>query len=123
MDTDLCHYLYVVEFSDRVVKVGRTCRLNARFKEHEREARKIHPDMKIRSRWVSFGFPDAAAGRAERALIALCKAKWPVAQGQEFFDAPFDDVVDLGFELDEAYRPTRLALQGRPQDPPARTAA
>lgn len=89
-------YLYVLQFSDGVVKVGQTVRPAERFAEHERDAKKI--GCTTRQRWLSFPY---MSSRHERMLIAYCKANWPRVQGLEFFEADFDEVVEFATELDE----------------------
>jgi hypothetical protein len=96
------HHLYVIEFTDRVVKVGRSCHLLERLRVHLKDAREIGETF--RAAWHEPGFSLATAKGCERALIAFCKARWPVAQGLEFFDAPFDEVVSYAEELAEINR-------------------
>jgi hypothetical protein len=94
------HHLYVVEFTDGVVKVGRTCRLIDRLKAHRKDAREI--GVGFGQLWYERGFSLSSAKACERMLIAHCKSKWPIAQGLEWFDAPFDEVVNYAEELAEA---------------------
>lgn len=86
-------YLYVIEFTDGVVKVGRTGRLNARIKEHRRAAKVI--GLGIRNGWIEGDFTLSAVVRVERELIAYCADSWPLVQGLEYFAAPFDEVADF----------------------------
>lgn len=93
------HFLYAIEFTDRVVKVGRTYRLEDRLREHRKAAREL--GVSFLHLWYESGFTDGTARQAEAALIAHCKANWPRVQGLEFFDAPFDEVVKFAEELAE----------------------
>lgn len=111
-------YLYVIEFNDRVVKVGKTARPAARFAEHERDARAI--GCKIRQHWLSFPYMSPAY---ERMLIAFCKAHWPRVQGLEFFDADFEEVVEFATELDEIAIEAHYAKHPRPTLPHSDAAA
>lgn len=97
------HYLYAIEFSDGVVKVGRTGRIGDRIAAHRRDGKKI--GAVIRDCWISRPIRAQQIRRAEMFLIAECKQKWPIAQGLEWFDAPFAEVVVLAEELDEALQP------------------
>lgn len=96
------HHLYVIEFTDRVVKVGRTCHLIERFRVHLKDAREI--GASFRDVWYESGFSLGTAKACERALISHCKSRWPIAQGLEWFDAPFDEVVDFAEQLAEINR-------------------
>lgn len=104
-------YLYVIEFSDGVVKVGQTVRPAERFAEHERDAKKI--GCTTRRRWLSFPY---MSSRYEQLLIEFCKVSWPRVQGLEFFDADFDEVVEFATELDEiALEAHRAKCPGAPR--------
>jgi hypothetical protein len=91
-------YLYVVQFNDHVIKVGRSSKVVQRIKQHRREARKI--GASIQKIWISFPYMSVAD---EAKLIAFCKDRWPLIQGFEYFlTTDFDAVVDYATELDEA---------------------
>lgn len=91
-------YTYAIEFSDGVVKVGRTIDPAARFKTHHREARRLGVRA---TRWcLSVGGPNARPD--ERLLIAFCKERWPLAQGLEYFaGADYDLISEYLLDLDD----------------------
>lgn len=103
------NYLYVAELSDGVVKIGRTCDVARRFNHLRRELQKAGMEPAVRKSWVSDPTSYAGAWHVETALIALCRANWPTAQGNEYFTAPFDAVVEL----------TAATCQARRAAPPA----
>lgn len=111
-------YLYVIEFNDGVVKVGQTVRPAERLAEHERDAKAI--GCTTRQRWLSFPY---MSSRHEQMLIAYCKVNWPRVQGLEFFDAPFDEVVEFATELDEIAIEAHLAKNPRRPRPCSDAAA
>ncbi|MEV7975388.1 hypothetical protein [Streptomyces sp. NPDC086519] len=86
----LGRYVYVIEFSSGVVKVGMASSAATRFAQHNNAAR-IHGSS-IDRHWVSP--PHVRAGANEKALIEFCKRRADVVHGAEYFTGvEFDDVV------------------------------
>lgn len=84
-------YVYVVEFTTGVVKVGRTANQTQRVADHGRAAGK-HGAAITRS-WVSG--PHKEYAQNEVALIAFCAERWPLAGGKEYFaNADYHAVVE-----------------------------
>jgi hypothetical protein len=91
-------YLYVIQFNDHVVKVGRSINVVHRIRQHRCEARKI--GARVQKIWISFPYMSNAD---EAKLIAFCKARYPLIQGFEYFlTDEFDTVTDYAIELDDA---------------------
>lgn len=83
-------FIYVVEFTTGVVKVGRASHQSQRVAEHGRSAEK-HGAAITRS-WVSERHKEYA--RNETALIAFCAERWSLAGGKEYFaGANYGEVV------------------------------
>lgn len=93
------HYLYVIAFSDDVVKVGRTNNIQVRFGTHAYAARMR--GAQVARDWISpTGCEYQLADSDERQLIAYCKDRWPIAWGREYFAAAnFDEVAQYAAEL------------------------
>lgn len=100
------HFLYAIEFTDRVVKVGRTCDLKARFRAHRNDGREI--GVVMTDCWISHPIDGRLIRGVETLLISECKFRWPVAQGFEWFDAPFKELIKVAAWVDEvAHHPPR----------------
>ncbi|MEV8639240.1 hypothetical protein AB0395_47055 [Streptosporangium sp. NPDC051023] len=83
-------YVYVVEFTTGVVKVGRAGHQTQRIADHGRTAEK-HGAAITRS-WISTRHKEYAQN--EIALIAFCAERWPLAGGKEYFaGADYSEVV------------------------------
>lgn len=79
------HYVYAVEFSDAVVKVGRTSDLSNRMSQHKAEGRKRNAyPVRI---WSVIGQRYWLAQADEQALIEFCRQRWSKAKGHEYFAA------------------------------------
>ncbi|MFD5027058.1 hypothetical protein [Streptomyces sp. NPDC058373] len=104
-------YVYVIEFSSGIVKVGQSGRPQARVREHEKAAA-MHGHTILR-RWVSA--PHTGCDANEKLLIAFAAERWPASSGREAFtDAHYDEIVEfaagLQYErLSEAELDARLA--------------
>lgn len=87
------HYLYVIAFSDKVVKVGRTTNAQVRFSTHAYAA--MMRGAEVARDWISpTGCEYGLADSNERQLIAYCKDRWPIAWGREYFAAAnFDEIA------------------------------
>lgn len=83
-------YIYVIGFTDNIVKVGRTTDMVARAKAHRRWARSFG----LRMVDLDFERRDDSIGADERKLIAFCAARWdPLASHREFFTgADFEEL-------------------------------
>jgi hypothetical protein len=88
---DAERYIYVIEFTTGVVKVGQASHKEQRVADHTRTAQK-HGTAVARS-WVSAEHQEYAQN--ETALIAFCAERWPLAGGREYFaNADYDEVVE-----------------------------
>jgi predicted GIY-YIG superfamily endonuclease len=94
------HHLYVVEFTDGVVKVGRTSRLRQRINQHTTDASDRGAE-RARS-WASHDHTYEDALEGEQTLINFCREQWRAAWGREYFaGADFDEVADYGHGIDQ----------------------
>ncbi len=83
-------YLYVVEFSSGVVKVGKTTHPKSRLASHAKHA-EIH-GAEIRRSWTSQRHHGCSA--SERELIKFCSARGRRTAGREYYrDLSFDDAA------------------------------
>lgn len=83
-------FVYVIEFSSRIVKVGRD--LRKRLAEHEKIGRSH--GVSISRSWGSE--LHVRCEDNEVSLIAFCSDRWPVAGGREYFQgADFDAIVSF----------------------------
>lgn len=121
------NYLYVAEFSDGTVKVGRTANVKRRLRDLRYVLQKASSDLVIERTWASGPTSYAGAWHAETALIAFCRANWPTAQGYEYFTAPFDSIAERAAAIFEAkhygspavmYRKPRLVPRGEVTETP-----
>jgi predicted GIY-YIG superfamily endonuclease len=110
-------HLYVVHFSDDVVKVGRTQDIKQRLNTHAWQAK--HRGAAARRAWISSSLSYWERYDGEHELKKFCKARWPRAWGHEYFaGADFCDVVNHANGLnnlllmfrDSARRRAELAL-------------
>ena len=89
-------YVYVVEFTSGVVKVGKAANAKARIATHAAYAR-IHGGD-VRRSWVSVkhrGYDDT-----ERSLIAMCRQLGVQAFGKEYFrDVRFESACEYASEV------------------------
>lgn len=84
-------YLYVIEYSTGVVKVGQTRDLDKRMASHATMA--LAHGAKILRRWTS---PAAGSPRAaEAAVISFCRKRWTTQAGAEYFaGANYCEIVE-----------------------------
>lgn len=107
--TGLERYVYVLEFTSGVIKVGQTRNPLNRFKEHANAAR-THGHAITRS-WASL--PGIEFHENELALITFCSERWTVTSGREAFDsADFDTIVEYAQGL-PCTRVTEVELDAR----------
>lgn len=93
------HRLYVIEFSDNVVKVGRTKNLMQRLRHHASDAR--DRGARTTRRWATCEHAYDRVLADERRLIGFCAERWPLAWGAEYFaGADFEAVLDFMDDLD-----------------------
>lgn len=90
-----CGYLYIIEFSTGGVKVGKTQRPLARFREHERDAAPY--GVVITRCWWSD--PDPAYERNETVLIERCKRLSPVVRKEYFPRLSFSRAAAVATEI------------------------
>jgi len=82
--------IYVLGFSDGLVKVGFTGNPDSRIHTHRVAASR--DDVEIVDRWTSE--PHENAGENEQALIAFCDGRGTLIRGREWFaGVSFSDVV------------------------------
>ena len=105
-------FIYVVEFSTGILKVGFSNEPNQRIAAHRVESRRFRADV-LRT-WVS---PAHEGGKAnEHALIAWCSRSGINETGNEYFrDVEFDDVVAYAKSLSYPPVPAPRALQLPPR--------
>lgn len=85
-----CGWLYVIEFSDGVVKVGRTTDARQRIKRHGWDAKARGAE--ICSWWISVLHSNTS--ETERIMKECCSRHWSLFDGDEYFaDADFDMAV------------------------------
>ncbi len=119
MATGVPHHLYVVKFSDGVVKVGYTGNLKARLRAHRTDARSR--GARATHYWASEEYGRQLAQQGERALIAWCAERWPRAWGSEYFAGADAQAIalyaaDVEDELFAAeYAMCRAEQKGDPQ--------
>lgn len=77
------HYLYAVEFSDDVVKVGRTSNIARRLRQLKAEA--LTRGASPLHVWHGIGQSWFATRDDERDAINFCRRRWPKAHGYEYF--------------------------------------
>lgn len=77
------HYLYVLAFSDDVVKVGYSKDWNRRLMQHRATARTR--GAKVVNGWLSDSHEYADVIEGEKTLKAFCRERWPRAWGSEWF--------------------------------------
>lgn len=87
---DDIHYLYVIQFANGIVKVGRSRDMRQRYKAHQGWARQHGTTITE----VDFSFRYGTAGPDERRLIRFCRDRWHNLAGynEHFVDADFDEV-------------------------------
>lgn len=98
-DEAAVRYLYVIQFSDGIVKVGQTRNMRQRYKYHQywgRRTGRTVTDVDIDLRYGS-ALPD------EKKLIAFCQERWPALEGHReyFVGADFDEVWQFFRDLDQ----------------------
>ncbi|MEU9713942.1 hypothetical protein [Streptomyces sp. NPDC047976] len=85
-----CGWLYIVEFSDGVIKVGRTADARERIKRHGWDARRRGAE--IGRWWISVKHSNV--DETERVMKQCCLRHWKLFDGDEYFaDADFDMAV------------------------------
>jgi predicted GIY-YIG superfamily endonuclease len=85
-----CGWLYVVAFSDGVIKVGRTSAAQERIKRHDWDAAKR--GAKVVRWWISVKHSNLS--QTESVLKQCCSRHWALFAGDEYFaDADFDTAV------------------------------
>lgn len=92
-------YVYVLEFSSGVVKVGRTKRLEKRLGQHAQAAQVQR--QRVQRSWVSPRHADYAD--SEQKLIDFCAGRWSLTSGSEYFaDADYDEIAQFASILTRA---------------------
>lgn len=90
-------HLYVIQFSNYVIKVGQTNHIARRLPEHRHDARTF--DLTITKVWTSPAHADYL-GNETRLLVAVAKMHDAGRAKREYFhDAEFDKVVTLAESL------------------------
>jgi hypothetical protein len=107
--------VYVMRFSNGIVKVGRTLNAAKRFTEHARDAARYA--AKIEHTWASPQHVGYAAN--EKALIAFCEQRWHRSGAIEYFaDADYGAVTayaqKLPFERPDAAKAAATANTFKP---------
>lgn len=121
--SDLGSYLYVIEFSSGVVKVGMTTSPAVRFTRHEKVARS--QNASIGSYWISP--PHVSTAANERALLNSCRRRAKSIGASEYFAGlVFAEAVELARSLkfeprsaeqrDARAEKSRAAIRGRASD-------
>lgn len=105
-------FVYVLQFSSGVVKVGYTANPAQRLKQHADTAQQHGGD--ITKHWVSQ--PHAQANENERRLIAFCADRAPRVTGNEKAGEYF---TGLDFEEVLAYAKSLPYVPGEPQQAPS----
>lgn len=82
-------FLYAVEFSNEIVKVGRSVHPHRRIASHEANA--LRHGVKVTRQWVSDEHGDSAL--SEEHLLEMCSSASKPTTGRECFRLPFEDVV------------------------------
>lgn len=105
MDDDMPYdtYLYGIEFSDGVVKVGRTTNPKVRRKNHATDAGLC--GARITRHWQlgPHRHEDACQGEAE--LIRFCSGRWTSAGGREYFaSADLLEIAEYAIGIDDILR-------------------
>lgn len=77
------HFLYAVEFSDDVVKVGRSSNVPKRLRQLKAEA--LARGASPLHVWRGVGQSWFATRDDERDAINFCRRRWPKAHGYEYF--------------------------------------
>jgi hypothetical protein len=89
-------YIYVIEFTSGVVKVGRTNTPQKRLAKHARTAQSH--GVTISRSW--FSTPHTGYGKNEMALIAFCAERWDISGGREYFGAAdYEEIVQYANTL------------------------
>lgn len=99
-------FIYVVEFSDSTIKVGRALDLSRRLSAHRSDARRFGLNI---TRWwgsdIHRGYDDT-----ESALIKFSEANGNVQGGREYFtDLDFDTAVEFATSIQLSRTPAPLA--------------
>ena len=90
-------YIYVIEFDDGLIKVGRTRRPDQRIKTHESNVFNF-TKKKIKNRWVSNSHGNC--NQNELLLVRFCSSKGESTGSREWFSGViFDEVVSYAKSL------------------------
>ena len=85
-----CGWLYVIDFSDNVIKIGQTTDARQRIKRHHWDARKRGAE--VRRWWISVKHSNKS--ETESVLKQCCLRHWTLFDGDEYFaNADFDMAV------------------------------
>lgn len=108
-------FLYVIELSTGVVKVGRSDRPNHRIIAHAHEAAKY--GVHVVRQWVSIEHGDCDA--SERNAISGCQVVGTLRSGREYFEIGFDQAVAIAAAAVRKAPPTRHGAVAASSEPTA----
>lgn len=92
----MSEYIYVLEFSNNLIKVGKTKNIYQRIKTHVKNVSDTSGACLI-NKWYAQGA--AEVGQYENELIAFCRERWRKRSREWFVDADYSQVVDFAASL------------------------